>query len=303
MLINALVYSQEVKFIVKQKNGFNEEYYVLKDNKRIKHGTYVKYITTIINRLQILESGSYKNGEKEGLWEYFYKNNSKNTKNSIKERGYYVNGKKNGLWTYYFLDHDPNITNLEIFGKKKKVDSIAINIDLQTLKSNLIGQYLNDKRIGEWTSFDFLGNIYQKYDFSQSRLIFDASIKDSLEYNRNRVPLFIGGLPCFNNFLLSEKKFRGIYPYMKKDSISAIVSFNINKFGDVSEPMIVQNNGRKQFGKEIIRLINLLDMKWIPALKNSQTVESTYKIEFNIKRENETKYSGIYRINFYPIFN
>lgn len=173
-----------------RKIEFIEEYYVLKNDENIRHGTYVRYYTSAFGRIQILESGTYQNGQKTGLWEYYHDIQS----NAIKERGNYVNGKKNGVWTSYYMDTIPETIDRERFGSKRKADSVSIIINQQSAKLKMAGMYRNDKKIGEWTSFTQGGKIFQKFNFSKRRLILDQSIKDTLDYNTNRRALFVGSL-------------------------------------------------------------------------------------------------------------
>ena len=51
--------------------------------------------------------------------------------------------------------------------------------------------YLNDKRVGEWVSFDYHNKLTQRYNVTKGKLLFDSSIKDSSDYNFNRKPLLL----------------------------------------------------------------------------------------------------------------
>src|SRR5690349_19240177 len=57
----------------KPVSDFTEEYYVLKNDEAIRHGTYVKYRRASLT-VQLLEAGSYSNGKQNGLWEYYHDN-------------------------------------------------------------------------------------------------------------------------------------------------------------------------------------------------------------------------------------
>lgn len=285
------VYGQETKFILRKDKGtdIQEEYYVLKDNKKIKHGTYVKYI---INRyvVQILESGNYENGKKDGKWYLFFNTpsyyHSKQPRNVVKEEGNYENGKKSGEWYYYYLDTIQSDVNVNSFGNEKKIDSIEVNIDRQQFKIKLVGSYLNGKRVGEWTSYNYYGKLNQRYDFSESRLIMDLSLPDSLRNNnKNRYPLFIGGEPVFLAHFSDELAFEKIFSKINQDTTFVKVLFHIDKNGSVSEPTVSESNGPKVLEKEAIRLINSTNNLWIPAVENGEVVDSDYNILININRK------------------
>jgi hypothetical protein len=281
-------YAQETKFVPKKGREFNEEYFVLVTDKSIKDGTYVKYINGY-DGIEVLESGSYKRGEKEGVWEYYYKVSSSifdkvNRNNSLKMRGQYVNDRKNGVWGSFYLDTIANSVSAKKFGKKQRPDSLSINIEQKDLRPRWIGQYLNDKRVGEWIGFDFDGNIEQRYNFTRSQLIFDSSIEDSLSYNKDRPALFIGGSYYFADYLFFEFDFASAAKEIRKDSSSVVIQFSVETNLKVGDIKLVQSNAPASMEKEGLRLVELFDDNWLPALQDSHPVKSTYKLEFRIIR-------------------
>lgn len=89
---------EKVKTKTKTKTETNKAlnskltYQVLKSDKDIKHGDY-KMTNTFYK--QVIVSGSYNHGRKDGLWEEWVVNSSK-----LKSKGVYNNGKKIGVWEY-----------------------------------------------------------------------------------------------------------------------------------------------------------------------------------------------------------
>lgn len=321
-LISFNLYCQETKFIVKAdsyvkekgkskskerntaivlRNDFIEEYYVLKSHEDIRHGTYVKYMKRYWG-IQILESGNYQNGQQTGLWEYYHDIPLKKSANSIKEKGHYANGKKNGVWTSYYADTIPALVNQERFGDKKRTDSINIKIEQQSVRLKMAGMYLNGKRIGEWSSFTYSGDAFQKYNFSKQELLLDRSIKDSLDYNKNRSALFIGGIPCLIDFLSHEFQLPGsMMVKAKSDSASVIVSCTIDKNGNLHDTKVEKSNGYKELENEAIRITNLSINHWIPAIRDSDPIDSVYKIQFFIVRKDISPAHKTFRIGYKPI--
>jgi antitoxin component YwqK of YwqJK toxin-antitoxin module len=276
-----LCFGQETKFVSKDGGGFTEEYYVLKNDKNVRHGTYVKYRQPF-GQIVIIESGSYTNGEKNGLWEEFYNEFSKKTWNAIKEKGNYVNGKRNGIWTYYHLDTATNITNVGKIGQNKEAQSVNVNIDQKDARLRLAGIFLNDKRVGEWTSWDIHGVLIQKYNFSTGRIIFDGSIKDTVLWNTNRKPIFVGGPQSLSYHLATNIKPTQIANKMKRDSIGAMITFNIDKYGKTNNITVPMNSGDQALEDELIRLISTTDSFWIPAIKEGVKFEYTFKLRYHI---------------------
>lgn len=274
---------QETKFVLKEGQGFTEEYDVLKSDKKVKHGTYVKYRQPF-GQYVIIESGAYQNGEKHGQWETFYNETSRKTWNKLKEKGNFVNGKKNGLWTYYYLDTAANTTNVEKSGANGKSKSVNVSIDQKNEKLRQAGMFLNDKRVAEWVSFDHEGEVFQRYNFSKSKLIFEKSLEDSTSYNANRKPLFIGGLPCLSNFLANNVNYVQIVSKVDRDSTYATINFIIDEQGKTQSVDIVTNYDNKPFKDEIQRLISLTDFYWLPGLKEGLKIALPYTLRYNIVR-------------------
>lgn len=276
---------QETKFVSRgAESGGIEEYYVLKENKKLKHGTYVRYLPPFGTRdYVILESGSYVNGEKQGVWQYFYSNAfQKSSWNKLKEKGAYVNGKKNGVWSSYYLDTVANISSAQSFGNKIRMDSINLFIEHKTNKLKQAGMYLNDKKVGEWVSFDYHNKLTQKYNFKTGKLLFESSIKDSIDYNLNRKSLFIGGLICLTEFLYDNYKSTDVL--IEEDSTYVTIAFTLNTNGSTQEHRIIRTSHSKYLEKEILRLISSTDFNWLPALVNGQKVNYEYKISMDIIR-------------------
>ena len=291
---------QETKFVLKEGQGFTEEYDVLKSDKKVKHGTYVKYRKPF-GQYVIIESGGYQNGEKHGQWEIFYNETSRKIWNSIKEKGNYVNGKKNGLWTYYYLDTTANNTNVEKSGTNNLSKSVSVSIDQKNEKLRQAGMFLNDKRVAEWVSFDYKGEVFQRYNFSKSKLIYEKSITDSVSYNTNRKPLFIGSHPCLTYFISNNVDFAQILNKVDRDSTYATINFTINEQGKTQDIEIITNYENKPFKDEMQRLISQTDSYWLPGLKDGLKIPQPYKIRYDIVRTDNSQNSKSWRTFFRTI--
>jgi antitoxin component YwqK of YwqJK toxin-antitoxin module len=277
------IFGQETKFVLKEGQGFTEEYSVLKTDKKVRHGTYVKYRQPF-GQYVIIESGNYLNGEKHGQWETFYNEIPRKTWNNIKEKGNYVNGKKNGLWTFYYLDTTANATNVVKSGTTKQSKSVSVSIDQKNEKLRQAGMFLNDKRVAEWVSFDHEGDIFQRYNFSKSILIYEKSLTDSVSYNTNRKPLFIGGLPSLSYFVAKNINFVETVSKVDRDSTYATINFTIDEQGKTQTVEVIANYDNKPFKNEMLRLISLTDFYWLPGLKDGLKTALPFKIRYDIVR-------------------
>lgn len=312
LLCTQSLYSQETKLITKRTagkpgpvnaistgtpQGFVEEYYVLVSDETIRHGTYVKYRNGTF-AVQVLEAGNYQNGERHGTWEIY----QDDVHNSLKTKGQYVSGKKNGVWTYYHRSA-PGKTDHEVFGSNKKPDSVGVTVQQRTVALKTAGMYLNDKRVGDWNSFDIDGQSIQTFNFSRKELVHDVSIKDTLELNRNRKALFLGGTPGLVDFLKTEFDMDfWVMEKIHKDTTFAIVSFTVNRDGHLVNPLIESSNSSNKLEKELIEVVMLTDNHWITALSNGEPVDSIYKVRIDVFRHasDESRWKT-FRIQFKPI--
>lgn len=87
------LYSQETKKVAISRE--NEEYFVLKSDKKIRHGEYKK-IHPYKPKIPII-TGQYENNKKVGVWDYFDLNGN------ITQRFDYTNGQPLAYQTYSIL--------------------------------------------------------------------------------------------------------------------------------------------------------------------------------------------------------
>jgi antitoxin component YwqK of YwqJK toxin-antitoxin module len=90
LITTVLCKAQETERKVKySKNGDKEEFYVLKSDNNVLHGSYEKkgsYSSV---------TGTYNNGHKNGVWTEF------STGSKLRSRGSYDNDVRVGLWKFY----------------------------------------------------------------------------------------------------------------------------------------------------------------------------------------------------------
>jgi TonB family protein len=68
-----------------------EEYEVLKSDKKIKHGTYQRFVNG-----KVVETGFYKNNQKDSTWTKFFSHTG-----AVREQGNYSKDQRVGLWQFY----------------------------------------------------------------------------------------------------------------------------------------------------------------------------------------------------------
>jgi hypothetical protein len=275
----------ETKFKVKKSFSFIEEYYVLKDNKEIKEGSYVKYQQKLLGIGQygfaILETGIYKNNVRDSIWEFYY---DEFPINSIKEKGNYRNGIKEGEWVTYYLLNGVADASISYHNKnKRKKDTIllTVNHDIEKIRSN--GVFFHDKKIGLWRYYKE-GELYLEFNHSSNEVKYDLhkiyTIKDSL--NILERPHFIGG----NDFLTYYLN-KTTSPKPNDHRIGVVhIEFTIDEFGTAKNFIIKENSSNKSFGKYILNKVINLPHEWIPSFSNGKANESTYWIEASLELTN-----------------
>jgi TonB family protein len=86
--------SQETKKVVERSRDLTRnmavKYYVLKDNRDIKHGPWMYY-----NNDKLFISGFYKNGKKDSVWQRY------NTEGKVISQKRYTENKRTGVWEFY----------------------------------------------------------------------------------------------------------------------------------------------------------------------------------------------------------
>ena len=91
-------FGQETKQVKKEVDGDLEIYFVLKSDKKIKHGPYEKYLqysNPMAKGNLLIERGQYDNNLMTGTWIYCW------GENELTSKGNYDKGLKSGNWEYY----------------------------------------------------------------------------------------------------------------------------------------------------------------------------------------------------------
>lgn len=120
-----ILYSQKVK--LKQIQFINsevikEEYYVLKKNKKLKHGDYKSYF----KNGQLKENGIFLNNVKDGEWKIY--NSGRELKIRMYKKGRKISEKKVGLWKKAEYENGQVIIKCDYDNNKSLDTLIRVNI-------------------------------------------------------------------------------------------------------------------------------------------------------------------------------
>ncbi|MEE0937564.1 MAG: toxin-antitoxin system YwqK family antitoxin [Bacteroidales bacterium] len=144
------------------------------------------YAKIFYRKGQLMSEGSYVNQKKEGLWTYYsvdgkklseemYKNGKKegletiwDTKGNVLETIMYKNGKKEGE-NYNFLYQD----GYQTFTYKNDKRNGEYKNYYADKKIKIKGQFIQDKKDGEWLYYDQAGDVLRKQTWEANELISD----------------------------------------------------------------------------------------------------------------------------------
>ena len=324
----------KTKFILKKRNSETEEYYVLKKDKKIKHGTYVKYLGVPGINFLLIENGNYVMGLKEGIWTTYI---DRVPKNRIESTGNYKNGQKSGHWKYFYDSmesiNDPQNYTLKMSNDKIKSIEVKVhNKELRTLKE---GYFNNGKKYGLWNYYDFEGNIIYTYDYTTNKTIYEKDFsnaplrftlfgqyrdigitkiasadlkhffsdetknlsKKNLALYENKNASYLGGLAILKYYILKEIDFLKI----QKKGINGftVFSITIDKRGKVEIIEIDRTNISKKGNQVLTKLVKDIPQNWVPKHIDNIPVSSKLKLKLNIEsKTNDDSFSITTKLQF-----
>ncbi|MFZ0282132.1 MAG: hypothetical protein WAL29_10810, partial [Bacteroidales bacterium] len=202
LFLTSFADSQELKKIFeKQDNSsFAEEYFVLKEDKSIKHGKYLKYYERLLVEKYIKQFGSYDHNQKTGVWFLF---NIAHPQNPLNIVGEYSNGEKTGPWFYFYPPELKDTSVLSLLGYKKltgviipkrKDQEFQITIDTTGVRLAATGNFESNKKTGKWSYYSKEGQLIKEYDFSANKIISGVR-NDSVSF------YMLGGMTQFHTQL------------------------------------------------------------------------------------------------------
>lgn len=265
---------QEVKPARKRTPEYAEEYTVLKDDKKIKHGQYARFRINVFDLKAVEIIGSFSQGQKTGTWLYFTR------RGYLEQEGAYVDDLKEGFWTEFYEPVQQEVTTMKAINASFDVnqgitvsETGEISVNRSDITKAAEGNYHLGKKVGTWVYYDLDGRIVHSYDHST----------DSLLVNRNKDNCtYLGGFPR----LYSQVRELHLFMMPRHDSH---VSFQLP--ADPSEEQIrmikcIGDCTTAAKFKEILEQLSSEFIKGAPAEisfifeMNEQGLVSKFRIEF-----------------------
>lgn len=270
-----------------------EEFSVLKINKTVRHGSYVKYWpSTALSSFRILETGTYDQGLKEGEWRYF---SQRRPWNKLVSKGQYHAGLATDLWLYYwYMPGDSNTPQKIAANPQLGKTGVTITLDDTTALVQAKGVYELGKRVGMWTFFDRNSTVIQKHTYSTGKLLFnrsEAETQPSIEaLSLNHPLLYAGGKAKLVETM--------------DESIDQIALLNLGKIGDVECIFSVDSTGTQvavglvtgvpatKYEKFIVDALAKMPGDWLPSVVNGKSVAATYRVKItSVAKDNPQSHS------------
>jgi hypothetical protein len=162
---------ETVKVLLKGPAGVVEEFSVLKSNKAVRQGAYIRYRP--LGRqagVAVLEAGNYEHGLKEGEWRSFYE---EYPWNKLRSKGSYHAGLPDGLWQYYHCVWLRDTGNaLEVANGRKTSAGFLVSLRDTTAMLQAKGVNYNGTRVGVWTYYGGQNTVIQQVNQANGQLIY-----------------------------------------------------------------------------------------------------------------------------------
>lgn len=259
-LTTLTVLAQDTKKITeKHKNPwYTEEYYVLKSDKKVRHGNYKK----LGYKDCLVINGYYKNNKKDSTWtEYLWRTDI------IESQGNYKDDNKTGLWTEFH-----KVGNKNIPARK--------------------GEFKDGDRVGVWEFYNREAELIQKYNFDTKELLYFKPDKEADKEHEVKTakgiekikldtpPMFIGGQDEAGETLLDA---RIRYPNEAKEkgiSGTVWISFFVDENGIAVDHQVKEGIGGG-CDEESLRVVKEVPNNWLPGQLNGQPVTAKYLFPVN----------------------
>lgn len=269
---------QELVKKKKSNAGITEEFFVLKEDKDIKHGPSLTTVEDILEKKYIVEYGHYDRNQKSGVWLSFYYGDPSN---SLKAIGPYANDQKQGDWKYYYTGTTSKNVQT-IFGSEKrtnilptKKDSKGFQIEYDTTEQQVLcaGRYEGDKKVGVWTYFSRSGYLLHRYDHDAHEFL-----ANNLREPDNDFLVYLGGSERFYNYYyIGNSEMR----YKTPVTMTSEVIFEVGRDGSYK---LVSASGDAQYKRHTEQILKAIPNDWI--LLNSESQKKLQVVATMVVGEN-----------------
>ncbi|MFD2720536.1 toxin-antitoxin system YwqK family antitoxin [Hymenobacter monticola] len=280
---------EETEKVLVEKAGIVEEFSVLKADRTIRQGAYIRYRPLGgAAGVAVLEAGSYEHGLKEGEWRSFYE---EAPWNKLQSQGSYRAGLPDGLWQYYhcYWMRQRNAAELAPNGRKTKAGYLVSVVDsaarLQAKGLNYAGT-----RAGVWVYYDAAGNAIQKVNEAAHQLVYwrppTREPVSGPALGANHPLLYLGGRNQLQDAIYHHiEAFSRLQPYSVG---SAKFVFSVDSTGHQTHFGLDANVLPNAFETFVLSALSNLPTTWLPQVVNGHAVAAEYRVRLSIKNHQDS---------------
>lgn len=283
LFFSTVTFSQETVLVSKKKSpdqnepGYSEEFYVLKSNKKIRHGSYVR-LHNVFGITSLQATGTYANGQKHGYWQTYYSGN-----NNIKEKGYYKEGLREGDWQYFYQEGDYK----ELVGVSTGEGTSELHIQNVNAVMSKSGTYQNDKPVGVWQYFNPIEQAVLKYDHTTKEVLFIQG--KTLTYRAGYIGTEYHLYEHLYDTLDLHQLMKSVQNWSHQSPGKLVFTFTINEHGAITDIVCTTKTvENKKIYARAMEVIESLDGWFYPRKINGVTLPDQKTITFDLiidKRE------------------
>jgi len=264
--------------------GETEEFGVLKSNKTLRQGSYVKYrvVRGPSNSIALLETGKYERGYKEGEWRTFVRS----PYNKLASKGSYHAGLPEGQWFYYH-EPKPGVSGKAVpAGKNSKV-SLTVDQEDSTAVVRAKGMCRQGKKVGLWKYYDAQATLVQAINESTNQLMYWASAVGqpvSGEIVTDNHPLlYVGGkaqlLLDLYDFIKAKSLLRNGADFLKDGQIvNTELLIPVDSLGHQTTLTLAHNKVPSKYEQFLLMQLSQQDVHWLPKVEHGKAVPADYRL-------------------------
>lgn len=270
-------FAQILKKRKKVSDTYIEEYTVLKENKKLKHGDYLKFRNDL--NKSIAQIGQYERGEKTGIWYEF------TPSGYLRSEGFYSKNIKQGLWRFYYepIRIDPNI--FTVLTSNKGIyfhEDGTIEIERECLIVSSEGVFHSGEKTGGWNYYSLEGQLLHKFDHTLQELKVNNA-PDSLNY---AFP-FLGGLDRFYRLIVQVTDENHLTLHPKSSSVTI-------RLNTKESPITMRAIENSTQALTLMNILKMIEDNYIEEFIESKSGTLFFICEAKLHKKNRS----IFRLRF-----
>jgi antitoxin component YwqK of YwqJK toxin-antitoxin module len=265
---------------VRNEYGVLEEYSVLKSDKSVRQGSYVRYHPAgPLNGVAVYETGTYERGLKEGEWRCF---SELYPFNKMLIRGRYHAGLPEGLWVYYYPGRLGSARSKHAVpnGKDAKA-GFTVDVEDTTAIVQAKGLCYKGAKIGVWKYYDTNAKLIQAFNYSVNQLIFWQPIVGRSVSGEaiaaNHPLLYVGGKARLQMDIIDKLDLYSLHRSGKTGS--AVFKFSIDSTGHQTRVALAENMVPNDYEALILSMLSNVGTKWMPQTVDGHLTAADYRVK------------------------